>query len=290
MRIVVTGAGGWLGGIVYNHFNKDHHVMGIDLKKNNKSLIFLKDLSQGNFPIQGRYDAVFHFAAAANVNEVIKDPVGAVKSNVLATANVLSMVRESKIPKFFYISSGWCQLWPQNKHPYTATKLAGEMLCRSFGETYQTPYKILRLGTLYGPGARSGTAIANFTAKALKGEPITIFGDGKATRRYLFTTDLCTACEQALSVDCRPDIRDTYDICGAQEVSVLDVAEMVKKVVKDVPIQFAESRPGDLESEITPYYQTACIELDWEPQIGLEEGIKRYADWLSNQSTRRGDG
>lgn len=278
MRILLTGASGWLGKAAADHLRQSGmDVVGVDRIASDS--IVAVDLSQTDNPfgIGGKFDAIVHFAAAANVNKIFGDPLSAIRDNVVATANMLQYARMNGCQKFVYISSGWCAQWPSNAHVYTATKKAGEMMCHSWRSVYGLPSCTVRLGTLYGPGARGGTAIANFVAKALSGEPITIHGSGIAARRYLYIDDMSAAIERCIVA---PVNGLMLDVCGEKEYSVNDVAEAVRRVVRDVPMRNSEARPGDLESEIALAYEFTCDRLEWRPKIALDEGIFKYSEWM----------
>lgn len=285
MRIAVTGAKGWLGGVVSDYLEKlGHTIHRIDKPSLSGNGVIGWNLRHGPDGILPKIDALFHFAAAANVNKINDRPIISVLDNVLATGRMLEWVREANIKKFVYVSSAWVEGWPQNAHPYTATKLMGEMLCKSWGEQFGTPWTIVRLGTCYGPGGRSGTAITNFVGKALAEQPIQINGEGKATRRYLHTSDLAKAFEQIAVTDANHKI---LDVCGADETSVKELAQIVTDAIYTVPIEHGPDRPGDLAAEVTPYFDETCKLLDWKPQTTLWDGIQDYSTWLQKIEKER---
>ncbi len=147
-------------------------------------------------------EAVIHLAAMADVNDVKEDPEGAEVANARATLAVLEAARRSGVGRVVYGSTIWvysdvpetevCEktrLEPP-AHLYTATKLAGELYCRSYAELYGLEYTVLRFGIPYGPRARDATVLAAFTRKALEGEPLTVAGSGDQTRRFVYVEDL----------------------------------------------------------------------------------------------------
>jgi len=286
MRVAITGSEGWLGNYVANYLSKDHEITRIDkpaLAYAKKGVMGWNICNHGlNLPY---VDIVLHFAASANVNVVHENPVEAIESNIVGTANVLEWVKKKKIPDFYYMSSAWCEGWPQNAHPYTMSKLAGEMVCQSWSATYSISTCIVRLGTLYGPGARSGTALCNFVGKALKGEPITIFGEGTPTRCYLYINDLALACEKLVNRHI-PLKDEILDICGDEDISVKELADLVRQNIGDVSVIHKEKRKGDLQNELAPAYKLTQALLNWKPEIKIKEGIKLYAAWLRTQENR----
>lgn len=281
MNIAVTGACGWLGGHTSNLLERiGHKVYRIDKPSLRSDKVIgwnIRNAVECDLP---SVDAVYHFAAAADVNQINNRPIISVLDNVLGTGRVLEWVREKKIPKFFYISSAWSNAWPGNAHPYTATKLMGEMLCESWGRQYGTPWTIIRLGTAYGPGGRSGTAITNFVAKAIAGEPISIFGKGEASRRYIYIDDLAMGCAKAVDAECSQMV---LDVCGASDVTVEELARIVIANVSTVPITYLPERPGDLDAEYAPAYERTTQILKWSPQTAIDVGVKQYAKWILSQ-------
>ena len=276
MRIAITGAAGWLGGkladyleangyevVRIDHPDKAYGTVGWDICEPVPDHPWLNDI-----------DCVFHFAAMANVNDALNNPIGCVKANVLGTANVLDWVSAMRI-KMFYISSAWCESWPDNAHPYTATKLTGEFIVHSWVKTYAINAAVIRLGTLYGPGGRDGTAITNFVGKCLVNKPIKIFGDGRATRRYLHVDDMCRGLEKAI----HRETGSILDVCGHFNISVNYLAAACRRLICNVPIEYLPSRVGDLDQEKAHYYDETCRVLDWKPEIAIEDGIKQYAEW-----------
>ena len=134
---------------------------------------------------------------------------------------------------------------------------------------------ILRYGIPYGPRARGGTVMAAFVERALKGEPLTINGTGKNTRNYIYVEDLADGNVAALQEVAANRI---YNLEGKRPVTILEVAEAVKKLVKDVPIEHREAREGDFTGR-TVSAERAARELHWEPRVDLEEGLERYVAW-----------
>src|SRR4029077_17765163 len=146
-------------------------------------------------------DAVVHLAAYADVGVVAEQPVSAEECNSRGTLAVLEAARATGTRMIYgstiwvYGASGGGVIDEESPlglpdHLYTASKLAGEMYCTSYAELYEVPCPILRFGIPYGPRARPAAVIPIFVSKALKGEPLTIAGDGLQTRRFVYVEDL----------------------------------------------------------------------------------------------------
>ena len=156
-------------------------------------------------------DVVIHLAAMADVDQVAKDPTRTEQVNARGTHVLLEAARQAGVSRFVYASTIWVygdatgpeQIdedtpLPLPKHFYTATKIAGEMYVRSYGELYGLEHTILRFGIPYGPRARPTAVVPAFVAKALGGQPLTIAGDGTQSRRFVYVEDLAAGVVAAL--------------------------------------------------------------------------------------------
>jgi UDP-glucose 4-epimerase len=232
-------------------------------------------------------EAVIHLAAAADVNEVLADPVEAERRNARGTLQVLEAARQSGVKRVLYASTIWAYsdtpadchheelpLCPP-AHLYTATKLAGELYCHSYGELYGLEHTILRFGIPYGPRARPAAVVPAFTQKALDGEPLTIAGDGSQSRRFVYVEDLADGVVRALAPVAA---NRTYNLVGSEDTSVLEIAEAVRAVVGDVDIVHGPGRNGDFAGAPVSG-DRAAADLGWRASTPFEEGVRRYVEW-----------
>ena len=185
---------------------------------------------------------VIHLAASANVNTVLVDPAEADRDNVRGTLNALEAARRCGAERFIYASTIWVysdtpadgqdELLPPHppEHFYTATKLAGELYCRSYAKLYALPCTILRFGIPYGPRARLTTVVPAFTASALAGEPLKIAGDGLQSRRFVYVEDLAEGIVRALAPVAA---NRTYNLVGTEDTTVREIADAVRDAVGD---------------------------------------------------------
>src|SRR3954469_18834926 len=232
-------------------------------------------------------DAVVHLAAMADVNDVQADPTGADEMNARATAAVLEAARRAEIGRVVYGSTIWVYSdCPESDvdedtrlahpgHLYTATKLAGEMYCRSYAELYDVDYTILRFGIPYGPRARDATVVAVFVGKALAGDALTVAGSGAQSRQFVYVRDLADGVVRALAPQARNRI---YNLAGRRAVSVLEIARTVKEVVGDTEIVHTEARAGDFAGRHVSS-ERALEELGWEDATTFEQGVRGYLAW-----------
>jgi UDP-glucose 4-epimerase len=231
-------------------------------------------------------DVIVHLAAAADVGLVAKDPAGAEKLNARGTLNVLEAARAIGA-RVVYASTIWVysdvveshvdedsQL-ALPSHLYTATKLAGEMYCRAYGELYDVQTTILRFGIPYGPRARPAAVLPIFVNKALAGEPLTIAGDGKQTRRFVYVEDLADGVVRALVPEAAGRV---YNLVSDEDTSVVDIAEAVRAAVGDIEITHVEGRSGDFAGACVSG-ERAALELGWRARTPFAEGVERYVAW-----------
>src|SRR3954463_4148714 len=223
----------------------------------------------------------------ADVNDVQADPEGAELANSRATLAVLEAVRRAGVGRVVYGSTIWVysdvpetSVCEQTRlahpaHLYTATKLAGELYCRSYAELYGVEYTVLRFGIPYGPRARDATVLAAFTRKALAGEPLTVAGNGDQTRRFVYVEDLADGIVRALSPAAAGRV---YNLAGTETTTILEIAEAVREYVSDAEIVHTPARAGDFGGKEVSSTR-ALEELGWEPVTPFREGARRYVEW-----------
>ena len=169
-------------------------------------------------------------------------------------------------------------------HLYTSTKLVGEYYCKAYSELYGLETTVLRYGIPYGPRSRPAEVIPIFVRRALEKQPITIQGDGLQFRKFIYVEDVAEGNVLAL----KPQAANkTYNLEGNEKVSIKELAEIVKRIIGDVDIQYTEGRPGDFEGKEISNLR-AAKDLDWHPKVAVEEGIRRYIEWYkSSEETKK---
>src|SRR3954451_2170368 len=237
-------------------------------------------------------DAVIHLAASADVNEVLADPVEAERRNARGTLHVLEAARRCRVGRVAYASTIWAYsdtpaecheeslpLLPP-AHLYTATKLAGELYCHAYGELYGVEYTILRFGIPYGPRARPAAVIPVFVERALAGEPLTIAGDGRQSRSFVYVEDLAEGVVKALTPIA---VNRTYNLVGSEEVTIREIAETVCAIVGEAEIEYVAGRAGDFAGAPVSG-ERAAAELAWRASTPFAEGVARYVAWYRESS------
>src|ERR1700729_4017852 len=204
MRVLVTGGSGFIGSHVVDKLRAQGHEPVIyDLRPSPWHEAGSVDTVLGSITDREALEralhgcaAVPHLAAVADVNDVHASPEDAERVNARGTVAVLEAARRAGVKRIVYASTIWvysdCEpdevdeqtLLPPPSHLYTSTKLAGELYCKAYQELYGIDFTILRFGIPYGPRAREAAVIPAFVNKALKGEPLTLAGDGGQSRRF----------------------------------------------------------------------------------------------------------
>ncbi|WP_354644018.1 NAD-dependent epimerase/dehydratase family protein [Kitasatospora camelliae] len=303
MRVAVTGGCGFIGSHVVDRLlAAGHEVLAVDSADThlNPGAEFARldilDLP-GLTRALGGSEVVFHLAAMADVEQVTADPVRAVRMNVDGTATVLEAARRSGLSRTVLASTVWVYGAARSEpgldgeeqeldehapvdldrsgHLYVASKLAAEMLVHSYRDLYGQHFTVLRYGIPYGPRMRDELVIARFVQAALAGTPITIAGDGRQTRNFVYVEDLADAHVRALS----PAAQDqTFALEGSTAISVRDIADTVDRLLGPVTIEHIEARTADYTGRRISAAQAKRL-LGWSPKTTFTDGVGRYADW-----------
>jgi len=245
-------------------------------------------------------DVIFHLAAVAGINTVTKSPITTMKINLIGTYNLFQAI-EKKNPKvgrvvltstsevygkysFLGKEDGLTSQGPvsEPRWCYATSKLAAEHLAHSYFLEKRIPVTILRYFNVYGPRQTGESAIHNFVEKSLKGEDLTIFGDGLQVRSWCHVNDGVDGTLLAASSD--KAIGEVFNIGNPKTaITVASLAEMVvqlsksKSKIKYVPKDFA-----DVELRI-PDISLARNVLGFSPKVDLQEGILKTLEWFSTK-------
>jgi UDP-glucose 4-epimerase len=295
---IVTGGSGFIGSHVVDALkDAGYGVTVIDyrVQPHRQDVGFenvdLMDLSSVLSATRGA-EHIFHLAAVSNVNYAYKYPVYTTALNVVGTANVLEAARINGGARVYLASTVWVYNGcPNGKvvdeaspfyldgagHIYTSTKMACEMICHNYAQLYKVPFTVLRLGIPYGPRMREELLIPIFIKKALNGQPLTIAGRGDQYRNFIYVRDLAEGHVAAMK---DAAINQTYNLEGIQKVTVLEVAEGIRKNIGEhVKIEFVPERPGDFGGKEISAVK-AQRELGWASTVEFEDGLKRTVEWF----------
>ncbi|CAK0763225.1 NAD-dependent epimerase/dehydratase family protein [uncultured Gammaproteobacteria bacterium] len=297
-KVAVSGGSGFIGSHVVDKLVEAGHEVTVlmhralpqqaDVKFEETDIL---DFSSLLAATRGM-DYVFHLAANPNVNYAFKNPVLNTQLNVMGTNNVLEAARLNGVKRVFLASTVWVfnaaiateiadETTPISLngagHIYTSSKISAEMLCQNYWELYKLPFTIFRFGIAYGPRQRESLLIPIFLKKALTNQPLTVSGKGDQYRKFVYVEDLARA--HALAV-CDQAVNQTFNLEGNRNVSVLDVAEGIRKLVGEhVKIEFTPARPGDFAGCEIANAKAARV-LGWRPEVDFDDGLLRTVDYF----------
>jgi UDP-glucose 4-epimerase len=295
MRVLVTGGSGFIGSHVVDKLRaRGHEPVIYDLRPSPWHESGTVDTVLGSITDREALeralhscDAVAHLAAVADVNDVHAEPEDAERVNARGTVAVLEAARRAGVKRIVYASTIWvysdCEpeevdedtLLPPPSHLYTSTKLAGELYCKAYQELYGIDYTILRFGIPYGPRAREAAVIPAFVNKALKGEPLTLAGDGSQSRKFVYVEDLADGVALGVS---DVAVNRVYNLASDETVTIKQIAETIKELMGDVEIVHTPARPGDFGGKVVSS-QRAERELGWTAATPFADGVRKYVDW-----------
>jgi dTDP-glucose 4,6-dehydratase len=246
--------------------------------------------------VSGPVDCVLHFASPASPVDYLRLPIQTLKVGALGTLRALGLAREKQArlvlastsevygdPKVHPQPEGyWGHVNPVGpRGVYDEAKRYAEALAMAYHRAHGLSVGIARIFNTYGPGMRleDGRALAAFASQALRGEPLTVHGDGSQTRSLCFVDDLVEGVVRLLaSGEAGP-----VNLGNPQEVSILELASLVGSLAgSSAGVVFTE-RPVDDPQVRRPDIVLARELLGWEPRVGLEEGIARTLPWFKQQ-------
>ena len=291
MVVLVTGGSGFIGSHVVDALKKKgFSVRVFDQVKPAADVEWVKgDLRSKEDAYNAVHDveAVFHLAAIADVNVATTDPHLCVDVNELGTLNLLMACTGADVDRFILASTVWVygratdvvtEEMPINMPAdiYTKTKIGQEHLVHAWGKLHSLRYTILRYDIPYGPRMRSNMAIAAFVRRAMNKEPISVFGDGKQGRCWIYASDLGEAHTLALKPAADNQI---VNIAGKDFVTISEIVEMLKKKLGDFPVKHEPVRPGDFAGVHTSIQKAKSL-LNWEPAVPFDRGVSMYIESL----------
>jgi UDP-glucose 4-epimerase len=239
-------------------------------------------------------DSVVHLAASGSVAESVEEPLENFDVNVRGTLVLLRAAADARVERFVFASTGGAIMgntpppvdetslpWPIS--PYGASKLCGEAYCHAFAGSYGLPVVALRFANVYGPLSEHKKGAATvFVQRALSGEPLVIYGDGQATRDFLYVEDLCTGIASALDA---PVADEVLHLASGVETSVEELARLVLELAGagDTPIVYADKRRGEIERTFATYDRATEL-LGFAPKHCLRDGMRKTVDWFAERT------
>ena len=307
MKILLTGAAGFLGSHLSERLVLEgHHVIGLDdlstgsLKnlenlRNNSNFTFIEhDVRE---PISLEVDAILNFACPASPVHYQADPVRTIETNFLGIINLLHLARNTGA-KILQASTSevygdptespqketyWGNVNPIGiRSCYDEGKRAAETLCFDYKRQYGVDARVIRIFNTYGPNMAigDGRVVSNFIVQALRGEDITIYGDGSQTRSFCYVTDLVDGIYRMLT---HPELQNSpINLGNPHEFSMLELAKLViEQTNSKSKITFLDL-PQDDPKQRKPDISLAKLVLNWEPSIELSAGVQKTINYFQS--------
>jgi UDP-glucuronate decarboxylase len=307
VKILLTGAAGFLGSHLSERLVLEgHHVIGLDdlstgsLKnlenlRNNSNFTFIEhDVRE---PISLEVDAILNFACPASPVHYQADPVRTIETNFLGIINLLHLARNTGA-KILQASTSevygdptespqketyWGNVNPIGiRSCYDEGKRAAETLCFDYKRQYGVDARVIRIFNTYGPNMAigDGRVVSNFIVQALRGEDITIYGDGSQTRSFCYVTDLVDGIYRMLT---HPELQNSpINLGNPHEFSMLELAKLViEQTNSKSKITFLDL-PQDDPKQRKPDISLAKLVLNWKPSIELRAGVQKTINYFQS--------
>jgi dTDP-glucose 4,6-dehydratase len=310
-NIIVTGGAGFIGSnfIIYILRNYNYNIYNFDkltYAGNLENLIeiekhpnykFIKgdicDVAQVEDTISKyKIDTIINFAAESHVDRSILGAREFIVTNVLGTQVLLDAVKKFGLEKYLQVSTDevYGSLPEDRKDlkfkennpittnsPYSASKASADLLCNAYYHTHKLPVLITRCSNNYGPYQFPEKLIPLMIAKALDGEKLPVYGDGKNVRDWLFVKDHCSAICEVLH---KGKIGDVYNIGGNNEWYNIDIVKLILKKLNrgEDQINYVKDRPGH-DRRYAIDSTKIMTELGWKPEYQFDEGIEHTINW-----------
>lgn len=307
MRFVMSGAAGFIGSHLCDRLLTDgHQVVGIDnlitgsgrnvahLAGNPNFQLITADVCH-HVDVEGPIDGVLHLASLASPIDYLEHPIETLDVGSLGTRNLLELARRHDA-RFLLTSTSECYgdptVHPQpetywgNVNPigprscYDESKRYAEALTMAYHRTYGLWTNIARIFNTYGPrmALNDGRVVPAFLDQALRGAPMTVFGDGMQTRSFCYVSDLVEGLYRLM----QSEEREPVNLGNPMEMRILDFAQHIQEFMQShVPIEF-RPLPQDDPKQRQPDISKAKRVLGWEPVVGLDEGLRKTVAYFQS--------
>ena len=307
MNVLVTGGAGFIGShLVRQLLDAEHQVTVLD----NVSTGTWQHLPQGKETCtcwemdirdkaarekieQGKFEVIVQLAGQTMVDVSIKDPEFDASENIMGTINVLEAARNSGVKRVIFASTAAAYgdvtedklpiREEENLAPmsfYGLTKVAVEKYLKLYHDLYGLDYVALRFANVYGErqgDTGEGGVISIFAKRIAKDQGITVFGDGKQTRDFIYAGDIAAGIIAAMTTD---KANAVYNLSNQTETSLLELIDLMAKAAgKKVEPAFAAPREGDINRSML-CHESAVQNLNWQPKMDLAEGLARTINYF----------
>ncbi len=303
-RAIVTGAAGFIGGHVAAALGAAGvAVTSIDRRPCRRALpdgarevtLDLRDADRMRAAVtEAAPDVVYHLAAQASVSVSMREPREDIETNVLATVELARAAADAGCRRFVFISSGGAMYGQPDTLPapestrvapesiYGASKAAAELYLQVVARQTGMEVAVVRPSNVYGPWQDphgEAGVVAIFAQRMLRGEPVTIFGDGSQTRDYVYVGDVVAAVRAAADA---PEPA-TCNVCTGVETSTQQIFDGLAGLTGyERPVIYGPERPGDI-ARIALDPGHAGLAWGWEPRVALDDGMRETVDWFRMQ-------
>ncbi|HHM24088.1 MAG TPA: SDR family oxidoreductase [Bacteroidetes bacterium] len=305
MTILVTGGAGFIGSNLVDAFlEKGHRVVVVDNlymgqmeNLNPEAKFYLMDIRSPElakvFELE-KIDVICHQAAQMDVRKSVEDPLFDADVNVRGTLNLLQQAVKHGIQRVLFASTGGAVYGEQDyfpadeEHPtrpcspYGITKLAVEKYLYYYHEVFGLEYTILRYANVYGPRQNphgEAGVVAIFISRMLAGEQPIINGDGKQTRDFVYVGDVVRANLLALE----KGVTDIFNVGTGIETDINTIFHEINKLIgKNFPEKHGPEKEGEQRRSVISYEKARRV-LGWEPQVSLQEGLRRTVEYFREQ-------
>src|SRR5574341_2622285 len=330
MRILITGGAGFIGSHLCDRMLAEGHTViamdnlitgstrNIEHLAGRDDFLFIKHDVTHYIYVEGRLDAILHFASPASPIDYLQLPIQTLKVGALGTHKALGLAKE-KQAKFLLASTSevygdplvhpQVETYPGNVDPvgprgvYDEAKRFAEAMTMAYHRYHGVDTRIVRIFNTFGPRMRpnDGRVVSTFIVQALQGKPLSVFGDGLHTRSFCYVDDLVCGISALLMVDSdksieqrthkkffvteeadsnRASMHDPVNIGNPRELTVLEIAKLVLKLTRSSsPITY-HPLPADDPRVRRPDIQRAKTLLGWEPTILLEDALLRTIEYF----------
>ncbi len=308
MNILITGGAGFVCSHMAEKLStKNNNIILLDnlLTGSLKNIEHLLDLSnvkfiehdvQNHININEELDFVLHFASAASPVAYQQNPINTLKAGSIGTINTLGLAKVKK-SKYLLASTsevyGDPEISPQNetywgnvnpngeRSMYDEAKRFAEAATATYARTYNIETKIVRIFNTYGPRMQlnDGRVVTNFITQALKGEDITIYGDGNQTRSFSYVDDTVSGILALMY----SNYNEVFNIGNPNEITVNQLATEIIKLTNSNSKIINKNLPKDDPKQRQPDISKAKEKLDWKPEINLETGLKKTINWIESE-------
>jgi UDP-glucose 4-epimerase len=301
-KILITGGAGFIGSHVAEALLKQGHEVHIldDFSSGKEENVpenavvhrmDVRDAAVFALFARERYTVLVHHAAQMDVRRSVADPKFDADVNIMGLLNLMEAGRQNGLRKVIFASTGGAiygepDYVPQDEDhpvrplsPYGITKLASEKYLYFYEQQYRIPYVALRYANVYGPRQNphgEAGVVAIFTQRMLEGRQPVINGSGEQTRDFVYVGDVVAANLAALAYEGS----GVFNIGTGLETSINELFRMIRDLINpSVPEVHGEAKPGEQQRSVLGYARAQAI-LGWQPQVSLQEGLRRTVAWF----------